>query len=513
MRNQNRNRNEEIFSILLLISLINLLIYFLSVSFINYGFSGDELYYIACANRLDFGYVDSPPLSILILGLWKFLLGDSLFVIRILPAIISSATVFLIGLFTVRLGGGRNSVIIATLTFMLSPIFLGVSTIYSMNVFDFFFWILSAYIFLSIIDSDNKKLWYTLGIVIGFGLLNKTSMLWLSAGILAGTIFTPLREDLKTKYPYIAAGIAVLIFSPYIIWNIIHDFAHIEFIKSAAVQRYGGVSPVSYVFDLLLILNPVSSIVWIAGVLFYFFNKNVKQYRALGYIWLVTLTVLFINWYSKGVYIAPSFQILFAGGAIMIVKWNARRRRLKYALVIPVIVIGILLAPLAHPLLPVNKFQGYQSLLGINTADRGKRGIEYLSHFCIDMFGWNDMARNVSKVYLSIPLEKRKNTVVYCRNSYEAAAIDYFKGKYDLPDVVCPHNSYWYWWNGTKEADTVIIIGGKLDDLLKSFEMVEVAGYYKTLYAMPCENNLIIFTARGFKNSLKEIKQSNKIFI
>ena len=59
-----------------------------------------------------------------------------------------------------------------------------------------------------------------LGVVIGLGVLNKTSMFWLSAGVLAGTIFTPLRKDLKTKYPYIAAAIALIIFSPYIIWNI-----------------------------------------------------------------------------------------------------------------------------------------------------------------------------------------------------------------------------------------------------------------------------------------------------
>ena len=84
MKNQIRNTNEEIFSILLLISLINLLIYFLSVSFINYGISGDELYYIACTKHLDFGYVDNPPLSIWILAFWKFLFGDSLFVIPVI---------------------------------------------------------------------------------------------------------------------------------------------------------------------------------------------------------------------------------------------------------------------------------------------------------------------------------------------------------------------------------------------------------------------------------------------
>jgi len=33
----------------------------------RYGYFRDELYYIACARHLDFGYIDQPPLSILLL--------------------------------------------------------------------------------------------------------------------------------------------------------------------------------------------------------------------------------------------------------------------------------------------------------------------------------------------------------------------------------------------------------------------------------------------------------------
>jgi hypothetical protein len=39
------------------------------------GYFRDELYYIACARHLAFGYVDQPPLSILLLRLSQLLLG------------------------------------------------------------------------------------------------------------------------------------------------------------------------------------------------------------------------------------------------------------------------------------------------------------------------------------------------------------------------------------------------------------------------------------------------------
>ncbi|MCI0474495.1 MAG: glycosyltransferase family 39 protein [Ignavibacteria bacterium] len=503
---------EQIVNIILAISIINLLVYIFTLYFTSYGIFRDELYYIACANRPAFGYVDQPPLSIWILAAWKFLLGDSLFVIRLLPAFISSIRIFILGLFTFRLGGGRSAVIISTVTFMLTPIFLGMTTIYSMNVFDFFFWILTAYIFLQILESSNNKLWYTLGIVIGLGLLNKTSMLWLGAGVFAGTIFTPLREDLKTKYPYIAALIALLIFSPYIIWNLFHDFAHLEFMRNAAAHKYGGLTPVSFILDMILILNPFSFFIWIPGLIFYFFNRNARIFRPLGYIWLVTFVILFINWHSKAEYLAPAFQILFAGGAVMIVKWNARIPRLKYAIVIPVIVLNLILAPLARPLLPIKSFLDFQSALVLKAPNNEGHETE-LPQFYADMFGWEDLAKNVYNVYQSLPEEEKRRTVIYCNNYGEAGALEYFGKKYKLPKVICPHNNYWYWWPENLNAANVIIIGGNIEEHLQSLEQVEAAGVHKTKYAMPYENNLTLFIGRGLKVSLRQIMLSNKIFI
>lgn len=512
-RQEVRNTSEEIFNLIMLISILHLLIYFLTLFYTSYGIFRDELYYIACANRPAFGYADHPPLSIWILAVWKFFLGDSLVIIRILPAIISSAAIFLIGLFTFRLGGGKGAVIISMLTFMFSPIFLGMTTIYSMNVFDFFFWILSAYIFLRLLQSDEDNLWYVLGIVIGLGLLNKTSMLWFSAGVIVGTILTPLREDLKTIHPYMAALIALVIFSPYIIWNLTHDWAHLEFMRNAATRKYGGLTPVSFILDMILILNPLSFLIWIPGLIFYFFNKNVKRFRPLGYIWLTTFAMLFINWHSKGEYIAPAFQILFAGGAVQIVIWNQRIKRLKYALAIPVVVLGIFLAPLARPLLSAEDFLVYQSALVLQPPNNEGNQLAELPQFYADMFGWEDLAQNVSKVYQSLPDEEKKRTIVYCSNYGKAGAIEYYSKKYPLPKVVCPHNSYWYWWPVRRNEVTVIIIGGEREDHIDSLKECELAGIHKTKYAMPYENNLKIFIGRGLTRSFKQLRLENKIFI
>src|SRR5437763_5617504 len=80
-----------------------LLIHFLTNS--RYNYFRDELYYIACGQHLAFGYVDLPPLSALLVRLSRLLFGDSLFAIRLLPAVASALTVDLTGMLARELGG------------------------------------------------------------------------------------------------------------------------------------------------------------------------------------------------------------------------------------------------------------------------------------------------------------------------------------------------------------------------------------------------------------------------
>src|ERR1700720_4169333 len=60
----------------------------------HYGFFRDELYYMACGEHLAWGYVDQPPLIALIAWSARHLFGDSMFAVRLLPALAGAAVVF-----------------------------------------------------------------------------------------------------------------------------------------------------------------------------------------------------------------------------------------------------------------------------------------------------------------------------------------------------------------------------------------------------------------------------------
>ena len=193
--------------LILAFALAKLLIHLLTSH--GYGYFRDELYYMACSDRLAFGYVDHPPLSILLLMVQRTFLGDSLPALRFLPAVAGSITVLLIGVMARQLGGNRFAQVLAMLAAMAAPMYLGLNHFYSMNALDVMFWAWAAYLIVRIIKEPRPHLWILLGLVLGLGLENKISVLWLGFGLFVGFVLTTHRRYFISPWPWLAAVVAV----------------------------------------------------------------------------------------------------------------------------------------------------------------------------------------------------------------------------------------------------------------------------------------------------------------
>ncbi len=506
--------------IILAFAAIPVLLHLYTNIFAGYGYFRDELYYIACSRHLAAGYVDQPPLSIFILFLATRVLGDSIFAIRLLPALMSGVSIYLVGIMTRKMNSGNFAVGLACLSVVAAPYFLGVNSIFSMNSFDWVFWSLGAYILMLIIERDSSGtksggLWIWLGVVLGLALLNKIDMLWFGSSLLIGLLLTPQRKFLKTIWPYISALIAFVLFSPYIIWNITHGFATLEFMHNASVIKYASQNPGTFLAGSTQMLNYFALPVWLAGIWFFFIDKEGKKFRLLGYLFLVSLLVLIANWHSKPEFLAPAFPILCIAGGVMFEKIIAHRgfRWIKFLLPGLIALNGLIALPFALPVLPVQTFISYSTALGIKPSLGEDHRLSALPQFYADMFGWQNMAQTVSKVYVSLPRSEQLTTAVFPRNYGEAGAIDFFRNKYPLPPVICGHNNYWFWGRGDSTFTTVITIGVDKKDLMNVFDSVKVADVIKDRYAMPYETNLPMSVCSGLKIPFYELWKRVKIFI
>ncbi|MBU2444134.1 MAG: hypothetical protein KJ666_00985 [Bacteroidetes bacterium] len=207
--------------------------------------------------------------------------------------------------------------------------------------------------------------------------------------------------------------------------------------------------------------------------------------------------------------------ILFASGGVMLEELSFKKFLdwLKYAVVIIVILFGIILSPVVLPILPTETYISYSKKLGIAPTTAEGLALEELPQFYADMFGWEELAVTITKVYQSLPTEEQENTIVFARNYGQAGAIEYFSSKYPLPKVISPHNNYWIWGKEVSELKTVIVIGGTEEEHLKSCEEVELVAIHKCKYCIPYENNRPIFLCRKMNVDVKTLWERIRVYI
>src|SRR5215471_1638154 len=174
----------------------------------RYGYFRDELYYIACARHLAFGYVDQPPLSILLLRLSELLLGNSLFAIRLLPALAGAAIVALTGIIARELGGRGWAIALACAGSLCALFNLAVGNFFSMNAFEPLFWMGAVYLVIRIINGGSPTLWLSFGVVLGLGTDDDDERQLFGVGILVGLLLTPERRHFAKKYIWLGGLIA-----------------------------------------------------------------------------------------------------------------------------------------------------------------------------------------------------------------------------------------------------------------------------------------------------------------
>ncbi|MGA7990920.1 MAG: glycosyltransferase family 39 protein [Thermoanaerobaculia bacterium] len=493
-----------------------------AASFTSYGYFRDELYYLACADHPAAGYVDQPPLSILVLGAWRGVFGDSLASLHVLPLIAGLATVVLVGLLARRFGGESTAQGLAALAAACAPIWLAMSRYYSMNAFDVLFWAVAASLLAKILEADVEpgrragatRLWLALGVVLGLGLENKISVLWLGFGFFLGLVLTRERRWLAMPGPWLAGLLAALLFLPHVLWQVTNGWPMLEFMRNATRAKYKAFPLSSFVREELLHFNLVAAPLWVAGLLWLLVAKDGRRFRAFGIVFLATLALLVANGNAKPEYLSPAFAPLLAAGGVAFERLlrQGRSVRLAWAFAAALVLNAAVVVPFVLPLLPVERFVGYAKALGVEPSTSEKKAIGALPQHYADMFGWPEMAEAVASVWRSLPEADRAHTAVYVYNYGEAGAVDFFGRRLGLPPALCAHNNYFLWGTRGQKPEVFLVYGGPREGPARVFASVEKGGVFTHPYVMPYESGRTIWICRGLKIPLEEIWSGEKNF-
>ena len=251
----------------------------------HYGFFRDELYFIICGFHPAWGYVDQPPV-VPLLAAGSQLLGHSLFLLRLVPAIFAAAGVYVTCLLVVELGGGAFAQLIAALAYFFAGVLMSFGMKVGPDMIGLMLWPLCALYVLRIAKGGDSRLWLAAGAALGFSLESKYSVAFFAFALLAGLALTPHRRILASPWFFAGMALAAAIALPNFLWQAAYGFPMFELLRNGQNGKNVVPSPGLYLFQQLLLTNLFLSPIWIVGLVTLLRNGAA---RFLGYAYVILI--------------------------------------------------------------------------------------------------------------------------------------------------------------------------------------------------------------------------------
>ncbi len=479
----------------------------------GYGYFFDELYTIALSQHLAFGYVDLPPLVPALVAISRAVLGESLYVHHIFPALAGSAMLAFICLITKEFGGKWFAVLLTALSVIAVPLWLGLDSIFCYDSIDQLVLAGFFYVLVWFLKSGNRKLWLLLGLIAGIACMTKMTILFLGPGFLAALLLSKYRKDLLTTWPWLGAAICVVVVSPYLIWQISNHWPTIEYWNNYGTLRVYKASIAQYLNNILVYMNPFLLPLWIAGLYRIFRRFNGVNFRFTGFLFLFTLLLMF-SLHASARMLAELFIPLIAASSVFVeeklaaIRWKNGVKVLATAYLL---IAGLLVIPSSLPILPSNLLPAiskvsdswFPPVMEFNGSRSGSTELLY------GRFGWEELARTVADVYNKLPAEDRKVAGIYADMYPRAGAIDVLGPQFGLPHAVSGSLTYYLWGPGYS-WDIMIIIVGNTNSMSMFFDRCEQAATVQGEFDATLFGHPNIFVCRQPKVAADKIWSSQK---
>lgn len=469
---------------------------------LGYGYFRDEFYFLMCGRHLAWGYVDQGPMVAVQARLGEILFGDSVFAIRVLSAVGGALTVGLGGLITWALGGRRPAQALAMFALLVVPVYIGVDGYLCMSSSEPVFWMGCIFALLLLQQgAPPRECWLTIGALSGVGLLNKPSMLFFLAALVLGLLLTPQRRLLKSDWFFAAAALALLIVSPFLAWQFHHAWPTWQFLRNGQIEGKNKIlGPLAFLWAQIAQMHPVNALLWVPGLVALLRAKTLRDHRWMGWTYLLFLALM-LKLHAKDYYLAPIYPMLFAAGGVAWERRFAHRdavakdRILGFPILESVLLVtGLIVLPLASPVLPPQTWARYTHALHLQPGTTENARTSILPQFFADRFGWTELASDVVSAYRALPPQERQHVCIIANNYGEAASLEFLGKRLEpnLPPVISGHNNYWLWGMRGCTGDTLIaVVHDTPAELATKYASVTVVGQLTNPLAMPYEHKHI----------------------
>ena len=433
----------------------------------RYGFLQDEMYFIVAGHHLAFGYVDQPPLTPLVNRITG-IFGVNPTAVRIVPALAGGLVVVAAAKFAALFGAGRFGRVLAALITACTPLVLALAHLGITEALDLLAWTAVLLCVVLALWRRQPRWWLGAGIAAGLGLEDNNLMLLLLITLAVGIVCSRYRPVLRTRWPWLGAGIATVIWAPNVIWQATHGWPQLAM---ASALHQSGSTPTDYaagvpaqlVFAGLLVIPVV-----IAGYVRLWRTAELR-FLAVTCTLLVIYVVVWVpgrQYYAQG-----TVAVVVAAGSVAAEGWAARarpaRRGLRTGILVAAPVVGMaVLLPAVLPIVPVADLHDVPAQDKVSTADT---------------VGWPQLTRTVAAQDAALVRAGQPPTSIFTDNYGEAAALDVLGSGYHLPPVLSGHNAFWMWGPG-RASDRTVLFVNSLSWLQPYFAHCRVLSTYDVPY-------------------------------
>jgi hypothetical protein len=265
------------------------------------------------------------------------------------------------------------------------------------------------------------------------------------------------------------------------------------------------VSWVEFIAQQAFLVHPIGAPICLVGLWYFLHSREGEPCRYLGWTYLFLLAQ-FLILRGRIYYLAPVYPMLFAAGAVAIETWVARygKNWVKTAVLAPLVMGGMVAAPLALPILPIDAAAAYANFWDVENIKVEKEPSGKLPQFFADMMGWPQQVEVVAGVFRSLSAEDQSRATILAKDYGQAGAIDYFGPLFGLPGAISGQNNYYLWGPQRFSGEVVIAVGMPLQELTSLFGVVELAATVENEYSIPEENNLRVYICRHPKMTLQK---------
>jgi dolichol-phosphate mannosyltransferase len=227
----------------------------------------EEAYYWNYAQHLDIGYLDHPPMVAWLIWLGTTAFGSSEFAVRL-----AAALCWLIAaLFSFQLAHdlyGKTAASVAVLLLSALPFFFAMGFLIVPDAPLTAAWAGALYFLRRATLAEHRRAWLGVGVCMGLGLLSKYTIALLGLATVIFLLLDPkARRWFWSPWPYLAAIIALLLFSPVIAWNAAHDWASFAFQSTRRLGAAPSFSLHLLVGSIVLMITPVGVAAVVSGLI------------------------------------------------------------------------------------------------------------------------------------------------------------------------------------------------------------------------------------------------------